>query len=165
MTTWKDELFVNICSSFRLGYSPVAPGTVGSLPAAAIYCIIALLAPRNFHSILLAAALVLSCVLCVALGKWAEGYWGKKDPRHFVLDEWAGYFLTVLLFRGPSLWLTVVWTFVMTRFFDILKPPPSRRFETLPYGWGILLDDLGASLYAAAALYALRFFFPILFGG
>jgi phosphatidylglycerophosphatase A len=165
MTAWKDELFTNICSSFRLGYSPVAPGTVGSLPAVALYCVIAIFAPPESHSILLGVALTVSSLLCVALGPWAEGYWKKKDPRHFVLDECAGYFLTVLLFRGPNLLLTVVWTFVMTRIFDILKPPPSRLLESLPSGWGILLDDLGASLYAAAALHVLAFCFPVLFGG
>jgi phosphatidylglycerophosphatase A len=165
MTTWKDELFINICSSFRLGYSPVAPGTVGSLPAVVLCCVIAIFASPQLQPILLAAALIVSSVLCVALGPWAEGYWKKKDPRHFVLDECAGYFLTVLLFRGPDLALTVAWTFVMTRIFDILKPPPSRRMESLPSGWGILLDDLAASLYAAAALHVLAFLFPVLFGG
>jgi phosphatidylglycerophosphatase A len=165
MTTWKDELFINICSSFRLGYSPVAPGTVGSLPAVALYCLIALLVPPQLHTIFLAGALIISSVLCVALGRWAEGYWKKKDPSHVVLDECAGYYLTVLLFRGPNLWLTVLWTFVMTRIFDILKPPPGRRLELLPYGWGVLLDDLSASLYAAAALHVLAFLFPVLFGG
>lgn len=164
MTTWKDRLFHNICSSFHLGYSPFAPGTVGSLPAVGVYCFIAAFSGAELHVILLGVALIISCALTVALGPWAEAFWKKKDPSHFVLDEYAGYFLTVLLFRVPSIWLTAVWTFVMTRIFDILKPPPGRRLEALPWGWGILLDDLVASFYAAAVLHALAFLFPVLFG-
>jgi hypothetical protein len=81
MTTWKDELFINICSSFRLGYSPVAPGTVGSLPAVVLYCVIAIFASAQLQPILLAAALIVSSVLCVALGPWAEGYLEKERPQ------------------------------------------------------------------------------------
>lgn len=163
MRNWKDELFVNLMSSFRLGYSPIASGTVGSLPAVLIYVLIWGLAPTDLHTALIGGALLISCVLCVALGPWAERYWGKKDPRQCVLDEWAGFFLTVLLFRVPSLLLTVVWTFLMTRIFDILKPPPANRLQSLPHGWGILVDDLMASLYAAAALHLLAVCFPWLF--
>jgi phosphatidylglycerophosphatase A len=137
---------------------------VGSLPAVGVYLLIATLGAVESHAILLGAALMVSCLLTVALGPWAEAYWNRKDPRHFVLDEYAGYFLTILLFRTPNIWLTAVWTFVVTRVFDILKPPPARRLESLPWGWGILLDDLVASLYAAAFLHALAFLFPILFG-
>jgi len=163
MIRWKDKLFVALCSSFHLGYSPVAPGTVGSLPAAGIYWIIAVFAAPENHTLYLSAALLISAGLTIGLGSWAERFW-KKDPRQFVLDEYAGYFLTVLLFRVPSVWLTIAWTFVFTRIFDILKPPPGRRLESLPGGWGILLDDLAASLYAAAALHLLKYGFPALFG-
>ena len=74
--------------------------------------------------------LVASSVLCVALCPWAERYWGKKDPGRCVLDEVAGYFVTVLIFRTPNLWLTVVWTFLASRVFDIVKPPPARQTRT-----------------------------------
>ncbi len=164
MENWKDRLFANICSSFKLGYSPFAPGTVGSLPAVAVYVLIAYAAPPEYHTSLLVLMLVISSAFCVLLGAWAEKFWKKKDPKYVVLDEHAGYFLTVLLFRTNDILLTALWTFVMTRIFDILKPPPARQMEVLPHGWGILTDDLIASLYAAGALHILFILVPWLFG-
>jgi phosphatidylglycerophosphatase A len=165
MQKWKDKLFANLCSSFQLGYSPFAPGTVGSLPAVAVYVAIAIFAPPEYHTALLAVMLLISSALCVLLGPWAESYWKKKDPRFVVLDEHAGFYLTVLLFRTHDILLTALWTFVMTRIFDILKPPPARQMEVLPHGWGVLMDDLMASLYAAGVLHILCMLFPRLFGG
>jgi phosphatidylglycerophosphatase A len=164
MNNWQNRICEALCTSLWLGYSPVAPGTVGSLPAVLIFVLIDLLAPLQFQTPLIAAVLVATCIISVALGKWAERRWNKKDPRHFVLDEHAGFLLTVLLFRVPSLAYTVVWTFVATRVFDIVKPWPASKMEVLPHGWGILMDDLVASLYAAAFLQVLAWLFPVLFG-
>jgi phosphatidylglycerophosphatase A len=164
MKNWQDRICEALCTSFWLGYSPVAPGTVGSLPAVLIFVLIDLLAPRQIQTPLIGTVLVVICIISVALGKWAERNWNKKDPRHFVLDEHAGFLVTVLLFRVPSLALTVVWTFVATRVFDIIKPWPASKMEGLPHGWGILMDDVVASLCAAAFLHVLAWIFPALFG-
>jgi len=131
---------------------------VGTIPAVAGFVVIMLAAPRQWHTPLIAAALAVSCVLSIALGDWAQRYWGRKDPRTFVLDEIAGFFVTVLLFRADSLLMTCVLAFVATRFCDVVKPPPARQLESLPAGWGILLDDLAASLYAAASLHIVAYF-------
>jgi len=139
------------------------PGTMGSLPAVAIFVLIATVVTPEHQSVAIAACFAASCVLSVALGRWAERHWQTKDPRPFVLDEVASFFLTVLLFRVPDLLLTVCWAFVATRFFDIVKPPPANRLESLPGGWGILLDDLVASIYAAAVLHLASSYFPSLF--
>jgi phosphatidylglycerophosphatase A len=73
-----------------------------------------------------------------------------------VLDEWAGFLLTALLW--PALLktpiLAALCVFVSFRVFDIIKLPPARQLEKLPQGWGVLMDDLASSLYAAAALHA-----------
>ncbi|MGB6067544.1 MAG: phosphatidylglycerophosphatase A [Desulfomonilaceae bacterium] len=164
MATWQDRIREALCTSLWLGYSPVAPGTVASLAAVVVFVLIELFAPRQLETPLIAAALVVTCIIAVPLGKWAERYWAKKDPRYFVLDELAGFFVTVLLFRVPSLALTVIWTFVVTRVFDIIKPWPASKMEQLPHGWGILADDLIASLYAAGFLHLVALCFPSLFG-
>ena len=89
-----------------------------------------------------------------------------KDPRRFVLDEVAGFLVTVLLFRTPDPILTAIWAFLFSRIMDIVKPPPARLLERLPAGWGILLDDVVASLYAAALLHILARILPAYwFGG
>ena len=109
-------------------------------------------------------SLVVVSLLSIALGEWAETFWGKKDPSKFVLDEVAGFLLTVLLFRTPDLTLTVFWAFIATRFFDIVKPPPAFQVQSAPEGWGILLDDLIASIYAALFLHVANWLFPWAFG-
>jgi phosphatidylglycerophosphatase A len=163
MSAWRQRVLTFIGTAFCLGYAPVAPGTAGALLGVGIFLLIALGAPPAAQVWLIAAALVAVCVLTIALTPWAERYWAKKDPGRFVLDEVAGFLMTVLLFRSPNLCLTVLWTFPVTRAFDILKPPPARRLERLPQGWGVLFDDLCTSLYAVGLLHVLRACFPVLF--
>ncbi|MFH1113100.1 MAG: phosphatidylglycerophosphatase A [Pseudomonadota bacterium] len=152
-----------LSTALGFGYSPFAPGTAGTLPAVGVFLIIAVMARPRDQTMLIGVALAVSCVLSIALGGWAEKYWGRKDPRHFVLDEVAGFFLTVLLFRVPNPVVTAVWAFFVTRACDIIKPWPASKCEVLPGGWGILLDDLAASLYAALALHAAYYLIPELF--
>ena len=163
MSNRRDRVFAVLSTAGGFGFSPFAPGTAGTLPAVAIYLVIASLTPPDSQTVLIAVALAVSCILCVALGTWAERYWGRKDPRAFVLDEVAGYFLTVLLFRSSGVLATAVWAFFASRAFDVLKPWPASRMEPLPGGFGILLDDLVASVYAAAFLHAVAYFLPWLF--
>lgn len=153
-----------LATAFWFGNSPVIPGTVGTIPAVVIFVLVCQWVAPGFQSLVMAALLLLSCVACVALGEWAEQHWSRKDPQHFVLDEVAGFWVTVLLFRLPSLGLTVFWAFLATRFFDILKPFPASRLQALPAGWGILVDDLISSLYAALFLHAASRLLPEFFG-
>jgi phosphatidylglycerophosphatase A len=163
MNSFRDSVRAALCTALGFGYSPFAPGTVGTFPAVGIYLVIALFAPQEYRTPLIAVALAVSCVLSVALGRWAEKHWGRKDPRHFVLDEVAGFLLTVLLFQVQDPVVTAVWAFLVTRAFDILKPWPASKMEVLPAGWGILLDDLVSSLYAALALHAAYYAVPMIF--
>lgn len=163
MRSTTDSIRALLGTSFGLGYAPFASGTVGTFPALAFYLIVAKTQTWHMQTVLLAIGLIVSCVLTVALGRWFEDEWGDEDPGCFVLDEWAGFLLTVLLFRTESVFLTAVWAFVVTRVFDILKPPPARHMERFSGGWGILLDDLVASLYAAAFLHLIAFLVPTLF--
>jgi phosphatidylglycerophosphatase A len=140
------------------GMSPVAPGTVGSLAATGLLALIILvfrrtqtaLTPITWNAILL-AGIVLYGGICVMLGRWATEYYDRKDPGACVLDEGAGICLTALfvpLYPGRrELWALLA-IFVAFRIFDIIKPPPAKQLERLPYGWGILLDDLAAAVYA-----------------
>ena len=158
------KLKTALATSCWLGYIPPAPGTVGTLPAVLAYALIAGLAPDAWQTALLVALLLAACALTVWLVPWAEERWGTKDPGSFVMDEVAGFLLTVVLFRVPSIALTAVWAFAATRVFDITKPPPVRQLERLPAGWGVLADDLAASVYAAIALHLLRAWQPGWFG-
>ena len=161
-----DRIFQLLATSFGLAYLPIAPGTWGSIPGAAVFLLISWTAAPADHAWWIALALVVVCILSVALGPWAERYWGVKDPSRFVLDEVAGFLVTVLFFRTPDSFLTAIWAFLFSRIMDIVKPPPGRLLERLPAGWGILLDDVVASLYAAALLHILARILPAYwFGG
>ncbi|MEM9803501.1 MAG: phosphatidylglycerophosphatase A, partial [Planctomycetota bacterium] len=72
-----------------------------------------------------------------------------------VVDEVVGYLVTIAWTSGPSP-LALFVAFVVFRFFDIVKPPPVRRFERLPGGDGILLDDVVAGLYGLLTMAVLR---------
>ena len=72
---------------------------------------------------------------------------GSGDPPEIVIDEVAGFILTVMFF--PFTWLTLVAGFFLFRFFDILKPPPIKTIEKKVRGsFGVVLDDLLAGVYA-----------------
>jgi len=150
----KGGLRLAIVSCGYLGLSPVVPGTVGSLGGVALAWCLA----RTEH--FLASTLLLCVALYLvgrSLGAWSEAYAQGKDPGFFVLDEVIGYLVTVLWVKGPSL-ATLVLAFFVFRFFDIVKPPPARRFERLGGGDGILLDDVVAGLYGLVVVAAVRLF-------
>ena len=163
MAHWRERLPVLVVTSFGLGCVPGVPGTAGSLAGVAIVALIRFAAPAWSYIWLVGLALLVVCVLTIALTPWAERHWGRKDPGAFVLDEVAGVLVTAALFRVESL-LILLWVFAVTRVFDILKPPPIHRLEALPHGWGVLADDVWASLYAAAVLHGIALWFPWLLG-
>jgi phosphatidylglycerophosphatase A len=109
--------------------------------------------PPLFQVFLVLLLIIASCA-AVQFGRWAIDFYGRKDPGPFVLDEVGGVCLTMLFLpvRGDwrELWVVLV-AFAAFRFFDILKPPPCRQLEQLPAGWGILMDDLMAGVYANLA--------------
>ena len=153
-----DSLRLAVVTVGGAGLLPGAPGTWGSFATCAVlygmYIGIMLL-PVSTHylvwSMVLAVGVLLSSVVTVALGPWACSYFQNEDPPSFVLDETAGICLTLFLLPVHAGWWTVATfalAFVTFRIFDVLKPPPARQLERLPKGWGILLDDLAAAVFA-----------------
>jgi phosphatidylglycerophosphatase A len=140
---------------FGCGYSPAAPGTVGSLGALAVaWALHAWLGWANVHFAALALAFTGPAIW--AAGRVAEAG-GKKDPGLVVADEVAGQWLTL---AGAGVWNAKAWVlaFCLFRLFDIVKPPPVRQLEALPGGTGIVADDLGAGVYAALVLWVFGWF-------
>jgi phosphatidylglycerophosphatase A len=133
-----------------LGYAPVVPGTVASLPVALLAW---LLAPGGPW--LAAAALVVS-----AAGIWAAGReearLGVHDPGSIVVDEAAG--MLVALVGHPASLSWVLALFLLFRVMDVWKPFPIHRLQSLPGGWGVVCDDLLAGLYANLLLQVPRWF-------
>jgi phosphatidylglycerophosphatase A len=134
-----------------VGYLPVAPGTFGSLVAVGIFL---LLARVVTGSSLVAVVLVLIFAFTV-VGIWAatrtEQLSGKKDPGKVVVDEVAGQFIALFPLTLFPRWstLTVIVSFILFRFFDIVKPYPANRLQELKGGPGVMFDDLVAGVYGA----------------
>ncbi|MCK6484180.1 MAG: phosphatidylglycerophosphatase A [Phycisphaerae bacterium] len=154
---------------FGCGEMPIASGTWGSagavIPAVAWYAACRWGIGGEswtlwFHLGLLAAMLAASAA-AVAWGPWAVNEFASHrntrkpgDPGAFVLDEVAGQWLSLLALPiGDVRQAAIVGAvqFFLFRIADILKPPPGRRLEKLPHGWGILLDDLSSAIWANAA--------------
>jgi len=148
----RDAFTAAFSSAFGLGYLPVAPGTWGSAGAAAA-CWALRQAPAPWSFAIVSVLFVLVLVGGIALAPAAEALYGGKDPGRFVLDEVAGQWLTCLALWAHGPLVGVGAAFVAFRVFDVAKPPPIRRIERLPGGWGVMLDDLAAAVYAALAVW------------
>lgn len=142
-----------VMTSGGLGLAPVAPGTFGTVGGVVLAMLLEYV-PGPL-ALWLALAAALCTAIGIALGAWAERYFGEKDPGAVVLDEVAGYLVTVAIFAGvlgtaPS-FAGHCLAFVLFRIADISKPWPGRLIEALPRGWGVMLDDVVLALYSGAA--------------
>jgi phosphatidylglycerophosphatase A len=131
------------------GYAPVAPGTFGTLGAIPLWLALSRLPPGAYLALTVAFA-----ALAVAAADRAGRYWGVCDASPIVIDEVAGYLLTMALV--PFSWRAAAAGFLLFRVFDVLKPWPASAFDRVKTGFGVVMDDLAAGAYAWAALLALR---------
>ncbi len=137
-----------IATGGGLGYSPLAPGTAGTLGCGVLLW---LLMPNDIAASGSLAILLLSISVLafIAMSIWAstkaEAVFGH-DASKIVIDEFAGFVIAVLFL--PKTLIVYVAAFLLFRIFDVLKPFPAARAEALPGGFGIVLDDLVAGLYA-----------------
>ena len=151
------SLHLLLASGFYSGYAPIAPGTCGTVVAMLLACVGYNLYPpmANKMPVLCLAVLVTafgiySCNYLLGANHFGED---EKDPSQIVIDEFAGYFVS-LLGVGSSL-AHLLLAFVLFRIFDISKLPPVKQLERLPRGYGIMLDDVAAGVYAALCGYVL----------
>ena len=131
------------------GYAPVAPGTFGTLGAIPLYLALSRLSPGAYVAFTLAFS-----ALAVVASDRAGRYWRVADASPIVIDEVAGYLLTMALV--PFSWRAALAGFVLFRIFDVTKPWPASAFDRVKSGFGVVMDDLAAAVWAWAALGALR---------
>ena len=157
----RERIYLVIGTAFGLGLAPLAPGSFGALLGVAYHVAVAQNLPPSYELAALIVGLLLVCAANNLLTPWAVRYWKDKDPRHFVLDEVAGYLVVPIVFRHHVLWQVALWGFLLFRIFDIIKIPPARQIDRDMHGaWGILLDDIVSGVYAALVLYGLRALSP-----
>jgi phosphatidylglycerophosphatase A len=147
-----EKLITFLATGFYSGLSPIAPGTAGTLVGVVI-CLLCLPIPWILRLIIVFALFALS----IYVAGQAENIYQKKDDQRIVIDEIIGLQITMLPVAINGLNLCA--GFVLFRIFDILKPFPIRNLQALPGGWGVVIDDVAAGIYAAAALWLLGYLF------
>lgn len=164
-----------IATGFFSGYIPWAPGTFGSLVGVLAY----LIPGAEQEGVLLSMIIVGFAVGTVAAGKvaaaegdllstsaeFAKGLFQPgathvADPSIVVIDEVVGMWIALLWL--PKTVLTIAVAFVAFRVLDILKPEPAQMMERLPHGFGIMLDDVIAGIYANLATNVLSYIFTVI---
>ena len=131
------------------GYAPFAPGTVGTLGAIPLYLALSRLPPPAYVAITAALTAV-----AVAAATRAGLYWQVPDASPIVIDEVVGFLVTMMFV--PFSWPAVAAGFVAFRIFDVLKPWPASAFDRVKNGFGVVMDDVAAGLWAWVALAVLR---------
>ena len=140
---------------FYSGLLRPASGSWGSLAALPFALILyELNLPYQQH---LTAAIIAIAILFI-LGIWGSGRYAKAqasdDPASVVIDEVVGMWIALLFTPFTVGWWIVA--FLAFRLFDIVKPPPANWIDrNMHGGFGIMLDDVVAGVYAGVLIWAL----------
>ncbi len=138
---------------FGSGLSPHAPGTMGTLVAVPLYLMLSRL-ELIAYLIAIASGFILGIYVC----NYTSKALGVHDHSGIVWDEIIGYWIAMIAVPAPT-WQWILTGFVLFRFFDIVKPwPVNLADKHLPGGFGIMIDDVLAGLYAFACIQAFWFF-------
>jgi len=141
-----------LATGLGVGYSPIAPGTLGTLITIPIYYFLS-----NIPSPLYELTLLTFFFFSVWISENAEIFFGKRDDQRIVIDEMMGFLITMLWV--PRTILFIIMGFFLFRFFDIFKPFPIRRLEAkCSGGFGVVLDDMIAGVYSNIILQIISYF-------
>ena len=145
-----------IATFFGAGFGKPGPGTWGSVATVLLWAAYAWFAQPNPHALLVALTILIVAALALGIpaATIVARQSGRKDPQIVVIDEVAGQAIT-LLFSPFDLRHALI-ALILFRAFDMTKPFPVRQLENLPEGWGIVLDDVAAGLYALGVASLLR---------
>ncbi|WP_022851428.1 phosphatidylglycerophosphatase A family protein [Limisalsivibrio acetivorans] len=131
------------------GKSPVAPGTAGTVAGAALVYL-----TSDWPLIIKTLVFILLLIGGIIASEYHEHYTGIDDPGEVVIDEIAAIYLVMLFF--PFTWTNIILAFIIFRVFDITKPWPIKKMESVGGGVAVMLDDIIAALYSIAVFIILR---------
>jgi phosphatidylglycerophosphatase A len=133
-----------ICTGFGAGYSPLIPGTVGTLVALIFYLI------PGFEAV---PIMLTAIILGFAIGTYGAHRIEKNighDPGIIVIDEIVGMWVSLLFL--PKMSAVIAAAFILFRIADIIKPWPACWCQRKSGGWAIMLDDVFAGVYVNIAI-------------
>jgi phosphatidylglycerophosphatase A len=139
-----------IATFFYIGYMKPGPGTYASAATVLLWWAAAHLIIASWLLLVALCAAVAITLLGIPPSTVVARESGREDPGFVVIDEVAGQMISLI--GVPLSWNYLIAGLILFRIFDILKPFPLRRLENLPEGTGIMMDDVGAGLYALLLL-------------
>jgi phosphatidylglycerophosphatase A len=128
-----------LATGFYTGYSPIIPGTTGTLAGIAVYLI-----PSFEQPLTISLAIIVGFLFGVYAGAKIEKSAGH-DPSIVVIDEMVGMWIS--LFLLPKTFPVVLGAFVLFRILDTVKPQPARFFQKKSGGMAIMVDDVVSAIY------------------
>lgn len=142
-----------LATGFGSGLSPIIPGTMGTLAAVPFYLLLVQL-PLPLYIV----TVIVSCVIGIKICQVTSDDMGVHDHGSIVWDEFAGFWITMLVVPLLNLnaldWKWLVTGFVLFRFFDMVKPWPIGWLDKRVHGGlGIMVDDIVAGIMAGITLY------------
>jgi phosphatidylglycerophosphatase A len=149
-TAPKSRLSWIIATFFGIGHLQPGSGTWASAATLVLWWAVSMWLPPTWLVPAAIAISVLVTLIGIPPSTVVALESGIKDPGFVVIDEVAGQMIALI--AVPLHWKYMLASFILFRSFDIVKPFPLRRLETLPGGTGIMMDDVGAGLYALALL-------------
>jgi phosphatidylglycerophosphatase A len=135
-----------LATFFGVGLLRPGPGTWGSAATVVLWWLVAHGIAPSWQPILAILLAALAVAVGIPAATQVSRASGLKDPQFVVIDEVAGQLITLI--AAPVAWKSLLLGFILFRGFDIVKPPPVRQLEHLSEGYGIVLDDVAAGLYA-----------------
>ena len=145
-STRKNDIVVFLATGFFTGFLPTMPGTWGTFAGIPLVII-----SHRLTSIMQPVVAVVFVTFAAYIAGRAEILFKDRDARPIVIDEMVGFLITLLWL--PLNFLTLCLGFFLFRLFDIVKPPPISTVEKrLHGGWGIVLDDVLAGVFANVTL-------------
>ena len=152
-----NRLALLLATWFGSGYLPKAPGTWGTVFA--LFPLAWIAARFQLPAWLFFSAAIFLFPISVWAATRTARITGRKDPQIVVIDEVLGAWVAFAAAPVVNLnWCFAA--FLLFRLFDIWKPWPIRRLESLPGGIGIMSDDLLAGAYAAIVIIAVSRLVP-----
>ena len=141
-------------TGFFIGKVPIAPGTAGTIVGVLLYILI-----RPIPTILYVVTVIAFVFFAAWVATQAQEIYGEQDPQEVVIDEIAGFLVTMTFHKFDISLL--IGGFILFRIFDIVKPYPIRWVERyFLSGWGVVLDDVVAGVYANVALWFFGLLLP-----
>ncbi len=146
------HFFIAVASLGYIGFTPLFPGTTASLVTLAA---LAVLGPFSTSALLVTASGLFA--IGFALSYLIEKRTGDHDPSWIVIDECVGMMVAIVGLPHTPVWLGAA--FILFRIFDISKWSIIGWADSLPNGFGVMLDDLLAGVLTCGILHVIHALF------